>query len=371
MAPCVAPGTMRRGTRGGKCAPRPHSLYFQRVSSTQQPSASAHEHDHDGHDHDHGHHHGHAGHHHGHGLGGHGHVHAPADYGRAFAIGTALNLAFVVVEAAYGIRAGSMALLADAGHNLSDVLGLVVAWVGSVLARRTPTERRTYGLRSTTILAALANAVFLLVAIGGVAWEAVHRFANPEPVAGRLVAAVALVGLLVNGATAMLFMSGRKHDLNVRGAFLHMAADAAVSAGVVVAGLAIAATGWLWVDPALSLLIVVIITLGTWGLLRESVDLALHAVPAHIDPRAVGAYLGALPGVTEVHDLHIWGMSTTDVALTAHLVRPAADGEEDEDAFLLRASRELRARFGIAHPTIQIERGQGPHSCDLVPCGRS
>jgi cobalt-zinc-cadmium efflux system protein len=332
------------------------------VSSTQQPSAPAHEHDHRGHDHHH--HHG-PGHHHGHG--GHGHVHAPADYGRAFAIGTALNLAFVAVEAGYGLHAGSMALLADAGHNLSDVLGLVLAWIGAVLARRTPTERRTYGLRSTTILAALANAVFLLVAIGGIALEAVHRFASPAPVAGRTVAAVALVGLLVNGATAMLFMSGRKHDLNIRGAFLHMAADAAVSAGVVVAGLTIAATGWLWVDPTLSLVIVVIIAIGTWGLLRESVDLALHAVPSHIDPRAVGAYLEALPGVTEVHDLHIWGMSTTDVALTAHLVRPAL---EDEDALLLRASRELRSRFGIAHPTIQIERGQGPHSCELVPCGR-
>jgi cobalt-zinc-cadmium efflux system protein len=193
----------------------------------------------------------------------------------------------------------------------------------------------------------------------------VHRFGDPTPIAGRTVAAVALVGLLVNGATALLFMSGRHDDLNIRGAFLHMAADAAVSAGVVVAGLVIAFTGWEWIDPALSLVIVAIITIGTWGLLRDSLDLALHAVPAQIDPRAVSAYLSALPGVTEVHDLHIWGMSTTDVALTAHLVRPQV---EDDDALLLRASRELRTRFGIAHPTIQIERGHGPHSCELAPC---
>jgi cobalt-zinc-cadmium efflux system protein len=325
------------------------------VSITQQPSPS-HTHDHE-HDHGPGHHH-----HHGH---GHGHVHAPADYGRAFAIGTALNVGFVVIETAFGFRGHSMALLADAGHNLSDVLGLVLAWGGTVLARTNPTRRRTYGLRSTTILAALANAVFLLVAIGGIALEAVHRVSNPGPVVGGMVAGVAFVGLLVNGATAMLFMSGRKADLNVRGAFLHMAADAAVSAGVVIAGLVIGATGWAWIDPALSLVIVAIIAIGTWSLLRESVDLALHAVPAHIDPIAVGTYLGALPGVTEVHDLHIWGMSTTDVALTAHLVRPEL---EDEDALLLRASRELRARFGISHPTLQIERGRGPHSCELLPC---
>ena len=295
-------------------------------------------------------------------------MHAPADFGRAFAIGTGLNVAFVLVEAVYGLRIHSMALVADAGHNLSDVLGLMLAWGGSVLARRGPTARRTYGLRSTTILAALANAVFLLIAIGAVGLEAANRIGRPEPVAGGVVAAVALVGLVVNTATALLFMSGRKHDLNIRGAFLHMAADAAVSAGVVVAGLVILRTGWTWIDPVLSLVIVAVIAIGTWGLLRDSLDLALHAVPSHIDPQAVGAYLEALPGVSAVHDLHIWGMSTTDVALTAHLVRPAAEGEEDDDAFLLRASRELRTRFGIAHPTLQIERGHGPHSCDLVPC---
>jgi cobalt-zinc-cadmium efflux system protein len=330
------------------------------MSTTQSPDA----HVHDEHVHDHSHGHGH--HHHGHGHGhGHGHVHAPADYGRAFAIGTALNVGFVIVEAGFGLRAHSVALLADAGHNLSDVLGLLLAWGGTILARRVPTSRRTYGLRSTTILAALANAVFLLVAIGGVAWEAVHRIANPSPVQGGVVAAVALVGILVNGATALLFMSGRDHDLNLRGAYLHMAADAAVSAGVVVAGVLIGLTGWLWLDPVLSLVIAAIIAVGTWGLLRDSVDLALHAVPAHVDPTAVGAYLGALPGVTAVHDLHIWAMSTTDVALTAHLVRPAL---EDEDALLLTVSQELRTRYGISHPTLQIERGHGPHSCELLPC---
>jgi len=328
------------------------------MSTTQSPDTHVHHDDGRDHGHDHGHHHGH--HHH-----GHGHSHGPADYGRAFAVGTALNVGFVLVEAGFGFRAHSMALLADAGHNLSDVLGLLLAWGGTILARRGPTSRRTYGLRSTTILAALANAVVLLVAIGGVAWEAVHRIATPSPVEGGVVAAVAFVGILVNGATALLFMSGRKHDLNVRGAYLHMMADAAVSAGVVIAGLLIGLTGWLWLDPVLSLVIAAIIAVGTWGLLRDSLDLALHAVPSHVDPSAVGAYLGALPGVTAVHDLHIWGMSTTDVALTAHLVRPAL---EDEDVFLLRASKELRTRFGISHPTLQIERGNGPHSCDLLPC---
>jgi cobalt-zinc-cadmium efflux system protein len=312
--------------------------------------------------HDHAHDHAHGGHRHQH---GHGHVHAPADYGRAFAIGTGLNVAFVLVEAVYGLRVHSMALVADAGHNLSDVLGLVLAWGGTILARRGPTARRTYGLRSTTILAALANAVFLLVAIGAVGLEAANRIGRPQPVAGGVVAGVALVGLVVNTVTALLFMSGRKNDLNIRGAFLHMAADAAVSAGVVVAGLVIMQTGWTWIDPVLSLVIVAVIAVGTWGLLRDSIDLALHAVPPHIDPAAVAAFLATLPGVTAVHDLHIWGMSTTDVALSAHLVRPVL---EDDDEFLLHAGADLRARFGISHPTLQIERGHGPHDCELVPC---
>ena len=318
------------------------------------------------HTHDHPHDHG------GNAGGGHaGHGHAPASFGRAFAIGTALNLAYVAVESGVGLRVDSVALLADAGHNLSDVLGLLVAWGGATLARRGPTPRRTYGLRSSTILAALANAVFLLVAVGGIAWEAVRRFGHPEPVPGGTVAWVAGVGIAVNALTAWLFASGRKGDLNVRGAYLHMTADAGVSAGVVVAGLAIAATGWLWLDPVISLAIAVIVAVSTWGLLRDSVNLALDAVPAHVDPAAVEAYLAGLPGVREVHDLHIWGMSTTDVALTAHLIRPlgptpGTPPPGDDDELLLAASATLRERFGIAHPTIQIERGRGPHPCALA-----
>lgn len=330
------------------------------MAGTHHPPAGEHaDHNHAGHNHGAGESGGsHAGHGHA------GHSHAPASFGRAFAIGITLNLVYVAIEAVFGLRIGSMALLADAGHNLSDVLGLVVAWGGATLARRSPTPRRTYGLRSSTILAALANAVFLLVAIGAIGWEAVGRFQAPEPIAGGTVAWVAGVGIAVNALTAWLFMSGRKQDLNIRGAYLHMAADAAVSAGVVVAGLTIAATGWLWLDPAISLGVALLIAVSTWGLLRDSVNLALNAVPAHIDPDAVRAYLAGLPGVREVHDLHIWGMSTTDAALTAHLVRPAV---EDEDALLVGVSRTLRERFGIAHPTVQIERGNGPHGCDLAP----
>ena len=307
-------------------------------------------HDHAGHDH--------AGHSHA------GHSHAPASFGRAFAIGASLNIAFVIVEAVYGLRVNSMALLADAGHNLGDVLGLLLAWGGAVLALRGPTERHTYGLRSTTILAALTNAVFLLVAIGAIAWEAIGRLRDPAPVAGATVAWVAAVGIIVNGVTAWLFVSGRKHDLNIRGAYLHMASDAAVSAGVVLAGVAIIFTGWLWLDPAISLLLVFVIGVSTWSLLRDSLNLALNAVPSHVDALAVRAYLSALPGVREVHDLHIWAMSTTESALTVHLVRPVV---EDEDHLHIEIARTLRDKFGIAHPTVQIERGHGPHECRLAP----
>lgn len=295
---------------------------------------------------------------------GHDHSHGAKSHGRAFAIGVGLNLCFVAVEATYGIKANSLALIADAGHNLSDVLGLVLAWGASVLARRLPTQRRTYGLRRSSILAALANAVLLLVAIGAIAWEAVQRFSHPAPVSAGVVIWVAAVGVGINTATALLFWAGRKSDLNIHGAFLHMAADAGVSAGVVLAGVAIALTGWLWLDPAISLMIVAVIFVGTWGLLRDSVNLAMDAVPEGVDPAAVQGYLARLPGITEVHDLHIWGMSTTDVALTAHLVKPDA---ETEDGFLMTTCRGLHDHFGIEHATLQIEHGSGAPACDLAP----
>ncbi|QDU25234.1 Cadmium, cobalt and zinc/H(+)-K(+) antiporter [Anatilimnocola aggregata] len=293
----------------------------------------------------------------------HGHSHAPANYGRAFAIGVALNLGFVIVEAGFGAWSHSLSLLADAGHNLSDVLGLLLAWGASVLAARLPTQRRTYGLRRSSILAALLNAIILLLAVGGIAWEAVQRLIHPEPVAGGTVMVVAGIGFLVNGFTAWLFMSGH-NDLNIRGAFLHMAADAAVSLGVVFAALAMQLTGWLWLDPATSLAIVVVITFGTWGLLRESLDLALDAVPANIHPEKVIAYLQQLPGVVAVHDLHIWGMSTTETALTVHLVKPDATLD---DQLLARINRELHDQFGIEHTTIQFELGDADHPCRLAP----
>ncbi|WP_298962805.1 cation diffusion facilitator family transporter [uncultured Methylobacterium sp.] len=315
-----------------------------------------------GHDHDHhGHDHGHAGHSHGPG----GHVHAPADFGRAFAIGIALNLGFVVVEAGYGFASDSVALLADAGHNLSDVLGLVVAWIAATLARRAPSARYTYGLRGSSILAALFNAVFLLVGVGAIAWEAVQRIGTPQPVAGLTVTVVALVGIAVNGGTALLFASGRRGDLNVRGAYLHMVADAAVSAGVVVAGLVILATGWTWIDPIVSLVIAGIIVASTWGLLRDSVAMSLAAVPPGIDPDAVRRCLAERPGVAEVHDLHVWPMSTTETALTAHLVMP---GGHPGNAFLNECAALLRQRFGIGHVTLQVELAGGP-TCILAPEG--
>ena len=294
---------------------------------------------------------------------GHDHDHGTKRYDRAFALGVALNLAFVGVEAGYGLYAHSLALVADAGHNLSDVAGLLLAWGASRLALRAPSPRRTYGMRRSSILAALGNALLLLIAVGAIAWEAIRRLRDPEPVMTGAVMVVALVGIAINTATALLFARGREKDLNIRGAFLHMAADAAVSAGVVVAALAIRYTGWNWLDPAMSLLIAVVITVGTWGLLRESVNLALDAVPAGIDTAAVAAYLRTLPGVTAVHDLHIWGMSTTHVALTAHLVKPVL---ENDDALLVTACHELHERFGIEHATLQVERDQGAASCALA-----
>jgi cobalt-zinc-cadmium efflux system protein len=294
----------------------------------------------------------------------HHHDHGPTNYGRAFAIGTTLNMGFVILEIIYGRRAHSLALVADAGHNLGDVLGLVLAWGASLLARLQPTQRRTYGLRRSSILAALINAVVLLITVGGIAWEAIRRINDPGPVVGGTVIWVAVVGIVINTVTALLFLSGRKGDLNIRGAFLHMAADAGVSLGVVLAGFAILATGWLWLDPVVSLLIVVVILVGTWGLLRDSVNLALDAVPENIDETRVQAYLADLPGVNDVHDLHIWGMSTTETALTAHLVLREASGS---DALISRACRELHDEFGIEHATLQIETGDCAYPCGLAP----
>lgn len=305
-------------------------------------------------------------HHHHHDHGSHAHSHAPADFGRAFLIGTILNLGFVAVEAGYGIAANSVALLADAGHNLSDVLGLLVAWGAASLGKRAPTMHYTYGLRRTSILAALFNAVFLLVAIGAIAYEALGRLAAPEPVEGGVVMAVAAVGIVINGVTAWLFASGRKGDLNVRGAFLHMVSDAVVSAGVVVSAFVIGVTGWLWLDPVTSLVIVAIIMIGTWSLLKDSVAMALDRVPDGIAPRAVEAALTGLPGVTRVHDLHIWSMSTTEVALTAHLVMP---GGCPGDAFLHDATDMLHDRFDIGHATLQVERSEDA-ACRLEPAYR-
>ena len=282
----------------------------------------------------------------------------------AFAVGIALNLGFVAIESVYGVLAHSMALLADAGHNLSDVLALALAWGASILGRRVPSRRFTYGLGSSTILAALVNAMLLMLVVGGIAVEAVQRLLNPVPVATLTVIWVALGGIVINTATALLFLRGREHDLNVRGAFVHMAADAAVSLGVVLAGVAMIYTGWAWLDPAMSLVIAAVIVGGTWGLLRDSANLALHAVPPRIDTALIREYFSGLAGVAELHDLHIWGMSTTETALTVHLVMP---GGHPSDRFIAEVADELRERFGIGHATIQVETGDALHPCVLAP----
>jgi cobalt-zinc-cadmium efflux system protein len=300
-------------------------------------------------DHAHASHHGHE---HGHAQ-AHDHgAHAPKHFGRAFAISIALNLAFVIVEAVYGLYAHSMALLADAGHNLGDVLGLALAWGATVLARRSPSQTHTYGLRRATIVAALANAVLLLVAVGAIVMESVHRLAQPAPVAGVTVIAVAAVGILVNGFTARLLYAGREHDLNLRGAYLHMVYDALVSLGVVVAGGVIVLTGWSWLDPAVSLTIAAVILMGTWSLLKGSLGMSLDAVPKGVSLNDVNDFLRQQPGVSALHDLHVWPMSTTETALTCHCVMP---GGHPGDAFLVQLAHELQVRFGIHHATIQIE----------------
>lgn len=290
----------------------------------------------------------------------HDHDHGQASHGRAFALGVGLNVAFVLLEAFFGWRSGSLALIADAGHNSSDALGLLLAWGASALATWQPTPRRTYGMRRASILAAVANAVILLVAIGGIAWEAIRRFQQPAPVASSMVIWVAAIGVVINGVTAALFMAGRHGDVNIRGAFLHMAADAGVSLGVVVAGVAMLLTGWRWLDPVVSLLVAGVVLVSTWGLLRDSVNLALDAVPADIDLPQVATVLGTLPDVDAVHDLHIWAMSTTETALTAHLIVAQLP---DPNRLIQQACQILRERFGIDHVTLQFERPATPSPC--------
>ncbi|MDJ0599616.1 MAG: cation diffusion facilitator family transporter [Crocosphaera sp.] len=294
----------------------------------------------------------------------HHHHHPPTpSYTRAFIIGTVLNVVFVIIEFAFGFWTQSLSLLADAGHNLSDVFGLLIAWVGNFLAQHPPTQRYTYGLRRSSILAALFNAVTLLFVMGGIAWEAVSRLFNPSPISGVTIMIVALVGVIINTITALFFMSGRDQDLNIRGAFLHMAADALVSFGVILTGLAILLTGWLWFDPVVSLVIVVVIVFGTWQLLKDSVNLALDAVPVSIEPQAVRTYLMELPGVAHIHDLHIWAMSTRETALTVHLVMPNGF---PGDNFLTETGQQLHDLFGIEHPTLQIEIGDPNYPCHLA-----
>jgi cobalt-zinc-cadmium efflux system protein len=322
--------------------------------------ADHHDHAHGHDDHDHDHDHDHRGHAHSH-AGGHGHHHGPASYDRAFAIGVILNAGFVAAEVVFGLAANSMSLLADAAHNLGDVLGLLLAWGAAWLARRPPTARRTFGYGRSSILAALINATVLLIGVGAIGVEAVQRLLAPQPVGEMTVVVVAAIGILINGATALMFMRGRENDLNIRGAFLHMASDAVVSLGVVIAALLIRATGLLWIDPVTSLIIVVVITLGTWGLLRDSVDLAMDAVPGGVAPDAVRDHLAAQPGVSEVHDLHIWGLSTTETALTVHLVCDETAARPHDMA------SELQTRFGIGHVTVQVETHEDAELCRLRP----
>jgi cobalt-zinc-cadmium efflux system protein len=320
----------------------------------------AHQHDHDHHDHSHQGDHGH-GHGHSHAHGHVGHSHAPDHFGFAFAAGVTLNTAFVIAELVFGYAANSLALISDAVHNFSDVISLLLAWAALWLARKQPTQQHTYGYRRASILAALFNAGLLLIAVGGIAVEAINRIEEPAAVAGWTVVVVAALGILVNGSTALLFMRGRHGDLNIRGAYLHMAADAGVSFGVVVAALVIMATGWLWVDPAISLCIAAVVLASGWGLARDSVNLALDGVPKGIELAKVKDYLVTLEGVTELHDLHIWAMSTNETALTAHLVRPAGFN----DAFLHGVCEELSHRFNIHHATLQIEASS--EVCKLAP----
>lgn len=299
-----------------------------------------------------------------HDHGGHSHAHAPASFGKAFAIGLALNLSFVVVEWIFGASANSLALMADAAHNLGDALALLLAWMATGLAKRAPSARFTYGLRGSSILAALLNAAALMLITGGLGWEAMRRISNPSPVEGSIVIWVALVGVAVNGITAWLFMQGGKKDLNLRGVYLHMAGDAAVSLAVAVAGGVVLYTGWFWLDPALTLVVSAFILWSSWGLLRQSLGLALQAVPEGIEQSAVRECLAGLPGVSDVHDVHVWAMSTSENAMTAHLVVP---GRHPGDEFLRAAAALLEKRFGIHHATLQIEIADTARACSFAP----
>jgi cobalt-zinc-cadmium efflux system protein len=292
----------------------------------------------------------------------HAHNHGPSNYNRAFAIGVILNLSFVALEVGYGVIAGSLALIADAGHNLSDVLSLLLAWGASVLAAKSASETRTYGYRKATIMAALASAILLLVALGGIAWEAIGRIRTPQAVTGTIVIVVAAIGVVINTITALLFVSGKDHDLNIKGAFLHMLADAGVSLGVVVAGILILYRGWLWIDPVISLIIAGVILLGTWGLLRQSINQIMDAVPEGVDMVALRSYLTSLENVTDFHDLHVWHLSTTEIALTVHLVVTEKALNND---FLRDLQQRLHDEFGIEHATIQVEQQEMTTTCLL------
>lgn len=363
----------------------PHQI-FRKTGEAKDMGATG-----SGHDHDHGSHAGHAHAHdsgtaaggvphdhgseatHGEGKGhaGHSHDHHhmpdPSGNERAFAIAVSLNVAMVVVQAVYGVIAHSTALLADAGHNLSDVLGMLLAWGAIWLAKRRPSERFTYGLRGSSILASLANAALLLVATGAIAWEAVQRLLDPAPVAGLAVFFVALAGIAINGFSALLFMRGSKDDLNIRGAFLHLVGDAAVSAAVALSGLLVLYTGWNWLDPAMSLVVVLVIVYGTWGLLRESVRLSLNAVPERVDTVRIARYLAGLQGVTGIHDLHVWALSTTENSLTVHLVMP---GGHPGDRYLETVCATLAHDHAVHHATLQIDLGTHEHPCSLdMPAG--
>lgn len=298
--------------------------------------------------HGHGHSHSHS----------HGHSHGPANYNKIFATGISLNIIYVIIEGGYGFLTNSLSLLADAGHNLSDILGLLLAWGAHYLAQKNTSKRRTYGLKSSSILAALFNSLILMLAVGGIIIEAIKRFSAPVALEGNTIIFVATVGIIINAFTAMLFMKDQKKDLNIRGAYLHMVADAAVSAGVVVSGFIIKYSGISIIDPIVSIIIAIVIFMGTWNLLKESLNLALHAVPESVDPDKVNDFLKSLPGVEETHDLHIWGMSTTEIALTVHLVKPSSENDDE----VIKAANEGLKGLGISHSTIQLER-----TCENCP----